>query len=84
MKSGGSKKRKKGKSREGNIKTAKEKHDHARTNYFIVVVMVFSYTKSISVQIQPSLLAPYPGYQRFFSRAAGIFGVGQTPTYLRP
>ena len=41
MKSGGSKKRKKGKSREGNIKTAKEKHDHARTNYFIVVVMVF-------------------------------------------
>ena len=26
----------------------------------------------------------YPGYQRFFSRAAGIFGVGQRPTHLRP
>ena len=23
----------------------------------------------------------YPGYQRFFSRAAGIFGVGQRPTH---
>ena len=46
MKSGGSKKRKKGKWREGNIKTAKEKNDHARTNYFIVVVVVFL-TKSL-------------------------------------
>ena len=26
----------------------------------------------------------YPGYQRFFSRAGGIFGVGRRPTYLRP
>ena len=26
----------------------------------------------------------YPGYQRFFSRAAGIFGVGRRPTRLRP
>ena len=26
----------------------------------------------------------YPGYQRFFSRAAGIFGVGRRPTHLRP
>ena len=26
----------------------------------------------------------YPGHQRFFSRAAGIFGVGQRPTQLRP
>ena len=25
----------------------------------------------------------YPGYQRFFSRAVGIFGVGQRPTHLR-
>ena len=25
-----------------------------------------------------------PGYQRFFSRAAGIFSVGQRPTHLRP
>ena len=25
----------------------------------------------------------YPGYQRFFSRAAGIFGVGRRPTRLR-
>ena len=25
----------------------------------------------------------YPGYQRFFSRAAGIFGVGRRPTHLR-
>ena len=27
---------------------------------------------------------PYPGYQRFFSRAVGIFGVGRRPTHLRP
>ena len=26
----------------------------------------------------------YPGYQRFFSRAAGIFGVVRRPTHLRP
>ena len=26
----------------------------------------------------------YPGYHRFFSRAAGIFGVGRRPTNLRP
>ena len=26
----------------------------------------------------------YPGYQRFFSRAAGIFSVGRRPTHLRP
>ena len=26
----------------------------------------------------------YPGYQRFFSRAAGSFGVGRRPTRLRP
>ena len=26
----------------------------------------------------------YPGYQRFFSLAAGIFGVGRRPTHLRP
>ena len=26
----------------------------------------------------------YPGYQRFFSRGGGIFGVGRRPTYLRP
>ena len=26
---------------------------------------------------------PYPGYQRFFSRAVGIFGVGRRPTHLR-
>ena len=26
----------------------------------------------------------YPGYQRFFSRAVGIFGVGRRPTHLRP
>ena len=26
----------------------------------------------------------YPGYQRFFSRAAGNFGVGRRPTRLRP
>ena len=26
----------------------------------------------------------YPGYQRFFSRAAGIFGVAGRPTHLRP
>ena len=26
----------------------------------------------------------YPGYQRFFSRAAGIFGVGRRPTHFRP
>ena len=26
----------------------------------------------------------YHGYQRFFSRAVGIFGVGQRPTHLRP
>ena len=26
----------------------------------------------------------YPGYQRFFSRAAGIFGVGRRTTRLRP
>ena len=26
----------------------------------------------------------YPGYQRFFSRAAGIFGVDLRPTHLRP
>ena len=26
----------------------------------------------------------YPWYQRFFSRAAGIFGVGWRPTHLRP
>ena len=26
----------------------------------------------------------YPGYQRFFSRAAGIFGGGRRPTHLRP
>ena len=26
----------------------------------------------------------YAGYQRFFSRAAGIFGVGRRPTHLRP
>ena len=26
----------------------------------------------------------YPGYQRFFSRAVGIFGVGRRPTQLRP
>ena len=25
----------------------------------------------------------YPGYQRFFSRAVGIFGVGRRPTHLR-
>ena len=25
----------------------------------------------------------YPGYQRFFSRAAGIFGVGRRPTRLQ-
>ena len=25
-----------------------------------------------------------PGYQRFFSRAEGIFSVGQRPTHLRP
>ena len=25
----------------------------------------------------------YPGYQKFFSRAAGIFGVGRRPTRLR-
>ena len=28
--------------------------------------------------------AGYPGYQRFFSRAVGIFGVGRRPTHLRP
>ena len=28
--------------------------------------------------------SPYPGYQRFFSRVAGIFGVGRRPTHLRP
>ena len=28
---------------------------------------------------------PYPGYQRFFSRAAGIFGFGRRgPTHLPP
>ena len=27
---------------------------------------------------------PYPGYQRFFSRAVGMFGVGRRPTHLRP
>ena len=58
MKYGGGKKRKKGKWREGNIKTAKEKNDHARTNYSIVAVVFFSDTKFISVQIQPFLLAP--------------------------
>ena len=26
---------------------------------------------------------PYPGYQGFLSRAAGIFGVGRRPTHLR-
>ena len=26
----------------------------------------------------------YPGYKRFFSRAAGIFGVGLRPIRLRP
>ena len=26
----------------------------------------------------------YPGYQRFFSRAAGTFVVGRRPTHLRP
>ena len=26
----------------------------------------------------------YHGYQRFFSRAVGIFGVGRRPTHLRP
>ena len=26
----------------------------------------------------------YSGYQRFFSRAVGIFGVGRRPTHLRP
>ena len=26
----------------------------------------------------------YPGYQKFFARAAGIFGVGCRPTHLRP
>ena len=26
----------------------------------------------------------YPGYQRFFSRAVGLFGVGRRPTHLRP
>ena len=26
----------------------------------------------------------YPGYQRFFSRAAEILGVGRRPTHLRP
>ena len=26
----------------------------------------------------------YPGYQRFFSRTAGIFGVDRRPTHLRP
>ena len=35
-----------------------QKNHHARTNYFIVVVVNFSDTKSISVQIQPSPLAP--------------------------
>ena len=25
----------------------------------------------------------YPGYQRFFSRAVGIFGVGRRPTHAR-
>ena len=26
----------------------------------------------------------YPGYQRFFSRAVGIFGVGRRSIHLRP
>ena len=29
-------------------------------------------------------LLSYPGYQRFFSRVAGIFGVGRRPTHLWP
>ena len=28
-------------------------------------------------------ITPYTGYQRFFSRAAGIFSVGQRPTHLQ-
>ena len=33
--------------------------------------------------IQSEPCSHYPGYQRFFSRAAGIFGVGRRPTHLR-
>ena len=37
---------------------------------------------SILVNCDQNLM--YPGYQRFFSRAVGIFGVGRRPTHLRP
>ena len=32
----------------------------------------------------PWIPDPCPGYQRFFSRGAGIFGVGRRLTHLRP
>ena len=41
-------------------------------------------TSAIILEISDSNLeSGYPGYQRFFSRAAGIFGVGRRPTHLR-
>ena len=42
----------------------------------------FSGLKRVNVVILAQWL--YPGYQRFFSRAAGIFGVGRRPARLRP
>ena len=38
--------------------------------------LVFNFEQTRSVT--------YPGYQTFFSRAGGIFGVGRRPTHLRP
>ena len=40
----------------------------------------FSYAQSLEqVKLLAMYKRTYPGYQRFFSRAAGIFGVGRRP-----
>ena len=49
----------------------------------IQAIQVCSAPKGTVCFFQP-FWSEYPRYQRFFSRAAGSFGVGRRPTRLRP
>ena len=53
----------------------------ATEQYFPAVLFIMMYKVVLTFESVDEIL--YPGYQRFFSRAAGIFGVGRRPTRLR-
>ena len=44
---------------------------------------VWEEKKGVTFPFLLGLSLLYPGYQRFFSRVVGIFGVGRRPTHLR-